>query len=351
MKINRENYEEWMIDFIEGNLSPGDEEEVRDFLDHNPDLKEEVEEFEDTVLVPEGALSFNEKVFLKKGATGIEGMNRNEYLLINKTENILTITEKKEYDTLLKTDSDALKEQTLFDKTVLKPDTGIVYPYKNKLKRVTLIPYLNRETFNRVAAVAVLILLISISWFTLKQGPARPEKDFAEVQGQTANRAGSQIAEQQSPARGNVEQQDKQKEDRSMPVEVKVEREKNIRGKSVSETLKKSVPVPEMLASKGVDDMLKPVELNGYEIALDQIMPLYISCLRNRTEGPPVMPAPENEQNMANKDLLAGGVKVINKLTGNFFNIHKKYDNNGDVVAYTFATPNLRIDHKVKKGE
>jgi len=45
-KINRNNYEAYFLDFAEGNLSDEERKEVLDFIRSNPDLKEELEEFE-----------------------------------------------------------------------------------------------------------------------------------------------------------------------------------------------------------------------------------------------------------------------------------------------------------------
>lgn len=45
-KINRNNYEAYFLDFAEGNLSDEQRKEVLDFIRANPDLREELEEFE-----------------------------------------------------------------------------------------------------------------------------------------------------------------------------------------------------------------------------------------------------------------------------------------------------------------
>jgi hypothetical protein len=45
-KINRNNYEAYFLDFAEGNLSDEERKEVLDFIQANPDLREELEEFE-----------------------------------------------------------------------------------------------------------------------------------------------------------------------------------------------------------------------------------------------------------------------------------------------------------------
>jgi len=351
-RINRENYEEWMLDFIEGSLSAVDEAEVRNFLDRNPDLKTELEEFESATLVPEDVV-LNDKVTLKKDSSEQTGLNRNEYLFIKKTENGLTVEEQQEYDVLLMTNPDAQKEQHLFDKTVLKADTNVYFSQKNRIKRVTLIPFLSKENFNRVAAVAILILIFSVSWFVFRPGTYQAEKNIAEVQEPaTASDKTSIVPEQGSPVE-KVMVADVAKVGESGSASTKGEQNKRAKQsrKPVSVSAKKDIPALAAVTGKGLNDILKPVKLNGYEVALDHIMPLYISSLQNREERPEYVPAMMNDKNSSDNDLLAGGVKVINKLTGNFFNIHKRYDDKGEVVAYSFATSNLRIDHKVKNVE
>jgi hypothetical protein len=45
MKINRDNYESWFLDYLEGNLDPEQMEMVRRFKIEHPDLADEAEEF------------------------------------------------------------------------------------------------------------------------------------------------------------------------------------------------------------------------------------------------------------------------------------------------------------------
>ncbi|MEX0965798.1 MAG: hypothetical protein WD077_01050 [Bacteroidia bacterium] len=42
MKINYSNYEEYLVAYLEGELVPAQEEEVREFLEQNPELKDEL---------------------------------------------------------------------------------------------------------------------------------------------------------------------------------------------------------------------------------------------------------------------------------------------------------------------
>ena len=43
MKINRNNYEKWFVDYLDGILDENSEQELHFFLKANPDLAEELE--------------------------------------------------------------------------------------------------------------------------------------------------------------------------------------------------------------------------------------------------------------------------------------------------------------------
>jgi len=60
MNISRDNYESYFIDFLEGNLNAEQIDQFLDFINQNPDLKEELHAFECISLSPE-QVSFQEK--------------------------------------------------------------------------------------------------------------------------------------------------------------------------------------------------------------------------------------------------------------------------------------------------
>lgn len=70
MKITINNYEEWMIDYIEGNLSNDQRKQLAEFLEFHPELKAELELFEQTKLHPDTNLVFANKELLKKKENG-----------------------------------------------------------------------------------------------------------------------------------------------------------------------------------------------------------------------------------------------------------------------------------------
>ena len=346
MNINRGNYEEWMIDYVEGTLSAVDEERVRNFLKSNPDLKAEIDEFEVFTLEPSGNNSFNDKQSLKKNSSGIEGVSRNDYLHIKKAEGLLHGAEKQEYDVLMETTQGAEREQMLYNKTILSAEKSVLYPDKLKLKRVTLLPFFTKDRFNKVAAVSIIFLIASSIWATFNFDIIKPSLTASLKQ---PNRKEQPVTEQQPV---------------TITKEVTVEPEEVLIATAVKPVVtpahKKIVPTEltmpdrtqmialETISAKGVDKAIKPVELNGYEVALNEIMPLYISALQNVKQKPEIKTAQPPTFEKTNP-LLAGSVKIINRMTGNNLRFNKRYNNQGDVVAYRFASSNLQIDHKVKK--
>lgn len=75
MKININNYEEWMVDHLEGNLNPEQEVIFQKFLNAHPDLKSEMDAFSNTVLMPDMAIVHPNKEALKKKEAKVIGLN------------------------------------------------------------------------------------------------------------------------------------------------------------------------------------------------------------------------------------------------------------------------------------
>jgi len=66
MEINKNNYEAYFLDYWENNLQPEMVAELMIFLEGNPDLKGEFNEFENIVLVPDESIKFQPNKELKK---------------------------------------------------------------------------------------------------------------------------------------------------------------------------------------------------------------------------------------------------------------------------------------------
>ncbi len=88
MNINRNSYEEILIDYMEGKLSLDEEREVLLFLIANPDIKEEFESLQnDTITIPTSDnVTFPYKNALIKKQVGSEYVDEFSWLCVAQLE-------------------------------------------------------------------------------------------------------------------------------------------------------------------------------------------------------------------------------------------------------------------------
>lgn len=161
--INRNNYEIWFLDFAEGQLSQDEISVLYDFLDHNPGLKSEFEEFEE-IKLEEEVFKFNNKEKLKQEVSieKIDGLSDFEVLTIKKIEGDISEKEERELKSMLLFSSEYQREFEIFDKTKLNPSESFTYKNKESLKRKSraVIP-LWAKYVSSLAAMILLILFVN----------------------------------------------------------------------------------------------------------------------------------------------------------------------------------------------
>mgnify|MGYP006295088767 CR=1 FL=1 len=156
MKITRNNYETFFLDYLEGNLDENRVDDFLEFLQQNPDLKEELALMDTAPIEPDATVFANKEKLYKEKYDIEEAFNKTAIALI---EGDISASEKKEFDAYLLKHPETQKEVQRFQQTKLKPDTSIVFAHKNKLYHRTL----GKTIFlwsSRVAAVLVLALAI-----------------------------------------------------------------------------------------------------------------------------------------------------------------------------------------------
>jgi len=174
MKITRDNYESFFIDYMEGNLPESLIDQFLDFLNQNPDLKEELHLFEE-VNLPLEFVVFQDKQQLHKSLA--DEKRRLENTVVAYMEGDLNADENKVFETYLADNPELKKEYDLFARTRLKPDSGIKYPEKRKLYRksgATIV--MNWVT----RAAAVILLAWGIN--SVIQTPNSPESQKTKTE-------------------------------------------------------------------------------------------------------------------------------------------------------------------------
>jgi hypothetical protein len=160
--INRNNYEEFILLYIDGELSSAERQAVESFLELHPDLKEEMALLQQTILQPE-EIKFSEKDLLYKGEEGINKGNYQEYFLLYVDEE-LSAGQKQDVETFVLQNPGLQDEFTLLKQTVL-PKEQITFNNKEVLyrKEEKRRPVVISMRWASLAA-AVLIGIIATVW-------------------------------------------------------------------------------------------------------------------------------------------------------------------------------------------
>ncbi len=170
-KINRNNYESYFLDYLEGNLNSDQKKELIDFLRENPDLRQELDEFKDITLGDE-QVNFPGKAELKRSLTLFDpGYTLFDELSIGRLEGALSENQIREFDQLIRENPNKEKEYELYEKTVLNPDKKLRYGDKDGLKKGKTIQIYRKIIYRSVAIAASLLLLASLYFFLPKETP------------------------------------------------------------------------------------------------------------------------------------------------------------------------------------
>ncbi|HOW24325.1 MAG TPA: hypothetical protein PK711_01535 [Bacteroidales bacterium] len=181
MKINRNNYETYFIDYLDGVLSPDQVSELFRFLDQNPDLREELSDVESIPVMADENIEYPDKQVLKKkpviSVGPIHELNYQEYL-IGSVEGDLSVTESRLLDRFVLRNPQVQEEWEQFKRTRLVPDQQIIYPGKRTLKRSSFWISYRKPLYYISGAAASLLALLLVTQPFQKNEPAVVEQKF-----------------------------------------------------------------------------------------------------------------------------------------------------------------------------
>ncbi|MDC0584650.1 hypothetical protein OAO55_02855 [Bacteroidales bacterium] len=159
-KLTLHNYEEYFIDYHEGNLNGQEQKALEIFLDHFPKLKEEFDAY--------GALNendlfatFSHKDTLKKSVTQIDQINKYniDELLVAKYEGELDATLSSRLDLYIKENPEEEKRERLIKNTFIHPDISIKFKPKTKLKKHVLPLFVKKYSISISSVAAAIVIL------------------------------------------------------------------------------------------------------------------------------------------------------------------------------------------------
>ena len=220
MEINKNNYEAYFLDYLEGNLNENIVNDFIEFLQQNPDLKEELSFLEIVAIEPEN-ISFNKKENLFKQK--LDSEKEFDKAAIASLEGDISASDKSEFENYIAEHPGKNKDVALFGKTKLQPDKTIVFSKKKKLYHHSI----QRNVFVWAGRIAA-ILVIAFAFFTLTDKPANDlilENKVAKVEDKKDKKVAT-------------------KELKQIPVKIQKEDPVKIKKNVVKPVIKKSAPKP-----------------------------------------------------------------------------------------------------------
>lgn len=194
MNINRHNYEEYFILYMDNELNIEDRRMVDAFVIAHPDLREELDNLLQYKLEPETEMVFPDKENLKK--------LQNEELLLLYIDNELSKEEQLNVATLLKNNPALNKEHSILLQTKLFPEQ-IIFAHKEDLYREEekVKPLVFR--WQKFAIAAALLLTIGLSGILLL-------RKTITTQGKEIVQTKPEVRNQEPKTVSNIQEQGKQ---------------------------------------------------------------------------------------------------------------------------------------------
>ncbi len=192
MNINRHNYEEFFIQYMDNELSKEQRREVEDFVQLHPDLKEELELLQQFKFTPDTHIVYNGKEeLMKMGGQAPVSLTNYEEWFVQYIDEELTPEQKLSVEQFVAAHPTLQQELNLLQQTKLQPeeivfaDKASLYRHEEKVRVV----YFN---WKRVAAAVILLLGIGFGTYSVLNNKPGTEKN-GQVAGTKEKKAGDNI--------------------------------------------------------------------------------------------------------------------------------------------------------------
>lgn len=346
MNINRDNYEEFFLDFAEGRLTAEQEEILNNFLKANPDLEAELNEFDLLQLKAEAVLMPGKQRLKKEIPVPGDIVNELnfEMFAIAYLENDLSDRQRVLFEDFISGDEKFQESFALTKKAYLKPEY-LAYPLKNKLKKKGSRSFAYRLLIPVAAAAAIaLLLLVKTDPVTMnyeiaalpeaviegERVPEKPEKVGTEIKKKAAtiqiiksSRAAVPVNKtiQTRPAEGKeMEKSARKDEKRTQRIALNTDHGPKVPAMDVKEDKLSAVVLP------------LPT-INSSSLAISDRVRFEL----DRASG--IM----NEDDVFFWNLAEQGIKEINRLVGTEMSLMASQDEDGDISGFRFNSRILNV--------
>lgn len=184
LTINHDNYDTWLMLYLDNELTAAEREAVEAFAKANPALQEELDGLRETMLQPElpVAMPGKERLLMPE-LWNEEALTMQQQQLLLLADNELPAAEKNHLETAIDHSPLLQKEWGLLQKTKVSTELPLEMPGKDQLyrhERTRVIP------FGRVVRFAAAAAILGFGWFFVNTLVNHPSEESAN--GQVATR-------------------------------------------------------------------------------------------------------------------------------------------------------------------
>jgi hypothetical protein len=173
IKIDKYNYEAFFLDYWENRLDDAQREQLRQFLEENPRLRDEFNAFQGIAFEPDPVVHYPDKSKLKSAIIEVAGVinaeNYRDYMAAS-YEGDLDRALEENLEEFLRKNPFLRDEQRLYKLARVSPDTHILYPHKESLYQKPTLSFNLPRLYRIAAAAAVLAILFGVYQFFLRPG-------------------------------------------------------------------------------------------------------------------------------------------------------------------------------------
>jgi len=356
------------MDYLDGEMSPDQVIRLMSFLKENPDLKTELEEFEEINIEPDKKI-FESKIALKKRFV-VNDSNFDDFCIAS-LEGDLNKEEATLFQNWLQENPLKVKEFELYKKACIIPEK-ITFDFKSTLKKSSGGRIVTPKVWGYFSAAASIIILIALYIFISQPG-AIENTPISEIITDTTT---IETKPQTSPEYQTKTEVEKENIPFNKPGDSKQQKIK-LRSNNIIE--KPVITQDVNIVPDKSNRLTKPVtiELTLNKIRLKEIntlpeKPILASLVSiedfeviesaydNLTLSQKAVRSFKSEILMEEKDkinpdkftiwdIADAGIRGINKLIGWKMELDKEFNDDGDLIALGFDSNTISLYHTMNK--
>jgi len=259
MNINRYNYEEFFLLYIDNELSAAERRQVEAFVQKNPDLEEELMMLKQSQLKPDTSFVLEDKSSLfKSEKQSMINLENYETFFLLYVDGELSAPERRSVELFASQHPTQQQELEILLQTRITPETSVVFPNKENLyKRAGSERVVAFKVWRIVAVAAMLILAVGVFWLN-PGGKTKPGIAKSEEQTKKSINSGQEAKNITESSNGTADKSQVSKEGNQAPgiaqVETRVTKgaSKNLIAPNKNESRQVSVDNP------GIDNSNEP---------------------------------------------------------------------------------------------